>query len=204
MVNRDNRLPLGAYFLDYMTEVWKDIAKYEGRYQVSNKGCVRRLLSNGEIKYLNPFHKDKYLKNELWKNGKRKKIYAHRLVAEHFLPNPAHFTQVNHKDENPENNCVENLEWCSQKYNANYGENRAKAALKRSKGVEQYSLSGELLHVYPAAKMAAKCVGVSCHTINDACNKQAVSVGFLWKYADDEFIPMVVALDGLPIGIFSY
>jgi hypothetical protein len=41
-------------------------------------------------------------------------------VAEAFLENPDGLPQVNHKDENKHNNCVENLEWCDAKYNVNY------------------------------------------------------------------------------------
>lgn len=187
----------------YMTEeVWKDVVGFEGLYQISDHGKLKRLTKNGD-KIIRPYHKDRYLKTELWRNGKRKKAFVHRLVAEHFLPNPAHFTQINHKDENPENNSVDNLEWCSQKYNANYGENRIKAALKRSKGVEQYSISGDLLHTYQSAKFAAKCVGVSRKAINVACCNQSVSAGFLWKYSDDVFAPMVVELDCNPIFILG-
>ena len=58
-----------------------------------------------------------YLYNE---NG-RKCFLVHRLVATIFIPNPYDLPEVNHKDENPLNNCVENLEWCSPKYNCNYG-----------------------------------------------------------------------------------
>ena len=46
---------------------------------------------------------------------------VHRIVAETFINNPNNYKYVNHKDENPSNNCVTNLEWCTQKYNINYG-----------------------------------------------------------------------------------
>lgn len=58
-----------------------------------------------------------YLYNE---NG-RKCFLIHRLVATAFIPNPNNLPEVNHKDENPSNNNVENLEWCSPTYNCNYG-----------------------------------------------------------------------------------
>lgn len=55
--------------------------------------------------------------------GEVKEFTIHRLVMDAFSPNPdpEHLTQINHKDENPANNCLENLEWCSPKYNSNYG-----------------------------------------------------------------------------------
>ena len=95
-----------------MEEIWKDIQDYEGTYQVSNfgniKGCngLRKLdNSNG------------YSKLTLHLNSKKHKFYAHRLVAIHFIPNPNNLPQVNHKDGNKENNCKDNLEWCTDSEN---------------------------------------------------------------------------------------
>ena len=109
-------------------EIWKDIKGYEKLYQVSNLGKVRRIkfinnrTQKDKIKMLKLI-KDKkgYLKINLWKNNKSKMFLVHRIVAETFILNPNNLPQVNHKDENKSNNCVENLEWCSQKYNNNYG-----------------------------------------------------------------------------------
>jgi len=54
-------------------------------------------------------------------NAIKKTYRVHRLVAETFIPNPNNYKEINHKDENKKNNCVENLEWCDRKYNVNYG-----------------------------------------------------------------------------------
>lgn len=62
-----------------------------------------------------------YLHVLLCKNGKYITHNVHRLVAETFIPNPDNLPEINHKDENKENNCVDNLEWCTRKYNMNYG-----------------------------------------------------------------------------------
>lgn len=184
-------------------EIWKDVAGYEGLYQISDHGRLKRVSTKGSDKIIRPYQKDKYLKTELWKDGKRKKVFVHRLVAEHFLPNPAHFPQVNHKDENPENNHVSNLEFCNPKYNANYGTRNQRSALSQSKKVEQYTVSGELLHEYPSIKIAAKCAGLSRASICIACNRQRVSGGYLWKYAEDKFTPMVVEISGNPLFVIG-
>ena len=122
-----------------MEEIWKPVIGYEGLYEVSNLGRVRsvdRLVkySNGQIhlhkgRILSPglVHKSGYLQVGLCNNGKTKHKMVYRLVAEGFLPNIDNLPQVNHKDENPFNNCVENLEWCTIEYNINYGTRTQKA-----------------------------------------------------------------------------
>ena len=101
-----------------MEEIWKDIVGYEGLYQVSNFGRVKNVNKN-IIKKPTELSKG-YLRIGLNKHGKAKKIYSHRLVAQAFIPNPNNLPCVNHKDCNPKNNCVDNLEWCTHKENNSY------------------------------------------------------------------------------------
>ena len=109
-----------------MIEEWRPVVRYEGLYEVSNTGQVRSLdrfyyrLHKGKV--LSPT-KDRYgyLTVTLNCNGKSKTIKIHRLVAQAFLPNPDNLPQVNHKDEDKTNNNVTNLEWCTAKYNVNFG-----------------------------------------------------------------------------------
>lgn len=116
-------------------ESWKDIEGYEGVYQVSNEGRVRSLGNNKKRKEktLKPqCDRLGYLTVLLYK-GKPKRLLIHRLVAKAFLPNQNDYPIINHKDENKENNFVfinedgsvdsekSNLEWCTSKYNCNYG-----------------------------------------------------------------------------------
>ena len=105
-------------------QVWKDIPGYEGVYQVSNTGKVRSLnyRGTGKTKILKQStSKHGYKKVVLYKNKKGKTYLVHRLIAQTFIPNPNNWPQVNHKDENKTNNVAWNLEWCTSKYNNNYG-----------------------------------------------------------------------------------
>lgn len=99
-------------------EIWKEIPGYEGLYEVSSYGGVRRYHSY-DLKLYNT--NKGYLQVYLYNNGVRKGIKVHRLVAQTFIPNPDCLPQVNHKDENKTNNRVDNLEWCDCKYNIKYG-----------------------------------------------------------------------------------
>lgn len=125
-----------------MVEIWKDIQGYENLYQVSNLGRVRSLThidSLGRTKYgkvLKPCFDGK--SNYLHVGLKGKCVNVHRLVAEAFIDNPHNYDEVNHIDENKTNNCVSNLEWCTHKYNNNYG---TKPLLSRGNNNPQCKLS---------------------------------------------------------------
>lgn len=130
-------------------EIWKDVKGYEGMYQVSNLGRVRSLdrvytyQSNSGKSYTRFFkgqmltqgHVSKYLQVALCDRKHTRTPFVHRLVAEAFIPNPDNLPQVNHKDENPENNNVDNLEWCSASYNVNYGR-RNEIVRSKLKGIQ--------------------------------------------------------------------
>ena len=134
-----------AYDVDAVVEQleeWKDIANYEGIYQISNMGNVRSLdrivhpnnqyLQKGKI--LKPLDNGKYLFVTLRKDGVKENKYIHRLVAEHFLLNPLFYNEVNHKDEDKHNNCISNLEWCTHSYNMNYGTRNEKISKTKKAG----------------------------------------------------------------------
>lgn len=105
-----------------MQEIWRDVIGYEGLYQVSNKGRVKCIQGkyNGHLMSVIK-HTGDYFVVSLRKNKNRKQFKIHRLVAQAFIPNPDNLPQINHKDEDKANNSVENLEWCTAKYNVNYG-----------------------------------------------------------------------------------
>lgn len=113
-------------------EIWKDIKGYEGLYQVSNLGRIKslqryRISKSGTNQNVNEKilkqscgKTNKYLNVTLAKNKKNKTFQIHRLAALNFIPNPNNYPQVNHKDGNKQNNCVDNLEWCTCKENINH------------------------------------------------------------------------------------
>jgi hypothetical protein len=109
-------------------ETWKDIPEFENLYQVSNLGNVRS--SRGKVQKLQ-VNKFGYLRATLHKNRKEHKIFAHRLVAFAFIPNPENKIEVNHIDGNKQNNRLENLEWNSKSENIL---NAFKIGLKNNKG----------------------------------------------------------------------
>ncbi len=119
-------------------EQWKDVTGFGGRYQVSNMGKVRGLTQyslkslsgNGDVLCLIDVANTVSVKNNstgylqarlcvLWvpENKRKKFFYIHRLVAEMFLSNPNDLEEVNHKDFDRSNNCVENLEWMTRQQN---------------------------------------------------------------------------------------
>lgn len=117
-----------------INEIWKDCKGYEGLYQVSNLGRVWNIKLQRYLK--GSYDKDGYIRVNLTaKNGKVKTERVHRLVALVFLDNPNNYPQVNHKDENKGNNCVDNLEWCDAKYNINYGTRNDRMAKTQSRKI---------------------------------------------------------------------
>ena len=88
------------------------------KYQISNYGNVKSLLSNKILKPSIVAYRDPNRNNGYYVvNLKGKLYYIHRLVAENFIPNPNHLPQVNHIDGNKQNNKVDNLEWCTASEN---------------------------------------------------------------------------------------
>ena len=168
-------------------EIWKDISGYEGLYQVSNLGRVKSLDYNhtGREKIMKPsVDKNGYLYVCFRKNGVKKWYKLHRLVAQAFISNPNNYPQVNHKDENPFNNFVNNLEWCDAKYNINYGTRTERVAEKKSKQVLQIDKNtNKLIAEFPSLTEVERQFGISKSSISKCCKGKLNTAGkYKWQY----------------------
>ena len=169
-------------------EVWKDILGYEGHYQVSNLGRVKSIKFVKEKILKLSRDNDGYLKVCLYKNGEMKTYKVHRLVAKVFISNPNNLPQINHKDEDKTNNSLENLEWCDQKYNHNYGTINQRIAEKhtngkQSKPVLQLTKDGEFVREWKSASDVERNLGYSQGNITKCCRgKYHSAYNFVWRY----------------------
>lgn len=165
-----------------MKEVWKPVVGYEGLYEVSDLGRVRR------VKIIEPSRKKHgYMQISLTgSDGVRKSFRLHRLVAEAFIPNPDGKPQVNHKDEDTENNRVKNLEWATAEENTNYGSRTARATAKNGSKTPIIQIdpkTGTVVAEYPGQSTAAKKTGIPTSCINAALRgRQRTAGGYLWQY----------------------
>ena len=166
-----------------MYEIWRDIDGYEGLYQISNKGRVKS-LHNGSERILRSWtNNDGYLNVALYKNAAAQHRLVHRLVSEAFIPNLENKPQVNHKDENKLNNCVNNLEWSTAKENSNYGSRNERLSRK----ILQYSKSGEFIREWQSAAEVERELNINHSNIADCCkDKRKSAGGFVWRYKEKD------------------
>lgn len=195
-----------------MEEKWVDIHGFEGEYQVSNYGRVRSLdrmivfkdgrrrRYKGKVLSITSVTSSGYLEVKLSRNHTKISIYVHRLVAEHFCPNPDGKPTVNHNDENKFNNRADNLCWMTQgenntanglahRKNYNFSE-KCRESLKRvtennRKPVEQYDMNWNFIARYSCADEAMLSVEVKDRQyIAAACrNPRRTAGGYRWKYS---------------------
>ena len=184
-------------------EIWKDVVGYEGVYQVSNTGKVKRIgeytNQTGKTwkseRILKPGCKAKgYLYVQLSKEGKASPKHVHRLVAEAFIENPDNKPTVNHKNGNKSDNAVDNLEWTTYTENNIHSVrvlgNNKQIEYSIKKAVIQYDLKGNFIAEYPSYREAQRQTGISaidvvCRGDRQKGRKQKTAGGFIWKYKED-------------------
>lgn len=146
------------YFITEDGQVWSEKTKMFLKPRFDKNGYVRISMKNDE--------------------GKLKTRFIHRLVAEAYIPNPEGLATVNHKDENKQNNCVDNLEWLSQKDNVRYGTGIVRSKAKRMKTVYCIELDEEMTTEEAAARF-----GVNVGSIRKAASgENKTSCGKHWRY----------------------
>ena len=152
----------------------KDVKNYEGLYAVTSCGKVWSYKSKMFLKPMT--YRNGYLYVNLYKDKECNHYYIHRLVAMAYLPNPENLPEVNHKDENKTNNCLQNLEWCDHKYNMNYGTKID----RQKKPILQYDLDDNFIREWPST------IDVGREVKNNICNclngRQKTAYGYIWKF----------------------
>ena len=180
-------------------EIWKDVAGYEGRYQVSSMGRVKSLART----FIDKIGRERYVKERILKPGtdrggylrvglcdgeKRKTLKVHRLVCQAFHENPGNKPQVNHINEIKTDNRASNLEWATARENSNFGTRNErigkKSAITKSKPICQYTLDEKIVKTWASLTEVKRKTGFSQGNISQAANgNRKTAYGFIWKYA---------------------
>lgn len=194
---------------DFEGEVWKPIEGCE-THQVSNYGRVKSLERRIKSKGDSTSHRKAcilrvrlylgYPKVSLLLNGKTMLVSVHRLVAKAFVANPNNYPIINHKNEIKHDNRALNLEWCTTKYNVNYGTGRNRSAMKKiethGKRICQYTKDGDLVMKYLSVTVASKQNGYNPREIWKACKgKSHTYKGYVWRYERDAFDKYPINID---------
>lgn len=166
-------------------EVWKNVKGYEGLYEVSTYGRVRRLTvrdNKPDFRILKKHYTNRSMCVTLFKHGKGKVFTVGRLVAMAFIDNPLGLNTVHHKDGNHANNNIDNLEWCTRGYTLNHFDRNRKIAESKGRKVLCYDLDMNLLHEYPSTRAASRILNIKQTSIQRCCT------GGYWSRKYNKFI----------------
>ena len=177
-------------------EVWKDIDGYSGLYQISDYGRVKSLHNNKEKILTLKTNNKGYKWITLCLKGEQKHFLVHRLVANAFLLNKSQNKIINHIDENPSNNQISNLEWCSysenvkksSKFNTYNQNNRTICKTRNSKHKDTSNkvkqiLNGDIINVFDNSLQVERSLGFDKSFILSCCrNKRKSAYGYQWQF----------------------
>lgn len=170
-----------------MKEIWKDIEGYEGLYQVSNLGRVKRLKGKyrkSERILKQGINKQGYLLVCLCKDNTHKMGRVHRLVAQAFIPNSENKPQVNHIDEDKTNNNVDNIEWMTAKENNNHGSRNVRSAISKGTKIKAIDIATGECNEYYSIHECARELGLSHSNILKYLKGKLRHVGgYVFEYA---------------------
>ena len=175
---------------------WKEVIGSAGRYKVSNYGdvmCVKPQHKKEPFLMKPCFNRDGYSRLCLVINGKPKNVYIHQLVARMFIPNPMLYREINHKDGNKQNNCVENLEWCTRSDNMIHAfamglkYNKLGAESPLAKKCYQYDMKGNFIREWGSITDVAIRFNDVTGNVSAACSgKYKTFHGFIWSYKKEK------------------
>ena len=167
-----------------MEEIWK-IMKEHKNYEVSNCGKVKN-KKTGRILKTTKNNKG-YERFIVYINKKPSIFYMHRVVANNFIDNPNNYEQINHKNEDKLDNRVENLEWCNNKYNANYGTRNKRIIEKKRhtfKTIIQKDKNDNIVKIWKDICEIQEQTNYDKHNIYKSCEKKyKYAYGYKWEYA---------------------
>ncbi len=185
-------------------EVWKWVKGWEGIYKISSHGRLKSFKENpdGYILSIGPYN-SRYVHHVLCYGKRQESVWIHRLVAEHFIPNPNNKKYVNHKDMDGHNNKVSNLEWVTASENAQHAvENNPEIIegmvhynkFERPKVIEQLTLEGEKIDEFPNGAEASRQTGICKRNILQVANQteyapgktRSQAGGYKWRFKEDE------------------
>ena len=134
-----------------------------------------------------------YMQVQISVNGKKVRRYVHRLVAVCFLPNHHNYPEINHKDNNPKNNAVSNLEWCTHEYNMAYKGKHGVSAAK-AKGQPVIAVNRDTFEVFwfESQREAARQLGANRGSVNNVVKgKRNQTHGYYFCNADEDAIEKI-------------
>ena len=167
-------------------EVWKPCPEFEEKYLISSHGRILGIgtyntCKKGElIKQFKKRGRNGYMQVRLFSDGKAKTVETHVLVAKAFIPNPSNLPVINHIDEDKTNNHVDNLEWCTNKYNIRYSQ---------AKKVDVYTKDGVFIETLDAIVDAAAKYNIDSSNIRRCiASKCGTAKGYQFRLHGQSFV----------------